>query len=48
MLLLLKKWANTLLEKIELLAIQPELGRVVPEINKNTIRELILGNYRII
>ncbi|MEP1094576.1 MAG: type II toxin-antitoxin system RelE/ParE family toxin [Cyclobacteriaceae bacterium] len=26
----------------------PQLGRIVPEFDKETIRELILGNYRII
>lgn len=26
----------------------PELGRIVPEINNKSIREVILGNYRII
>lgn len=27
---------------------QPELGRIVPEIQKKKIRELIVGNYRIV
>lgn len=32
----------------EILKTQPTVGRIVPEIEKPTIRELILGNYRII
>lgn len=33
---------------IKVLKKQPRLGRVVPEIENEKIRELILGNYRII
>jgi toxin ParE1/3/4 len=36
------------LQAVERLADFPELGRVVPEAGERTIRELILGNYRII
>ena len=32
----------------EILVTQPKSGRVVPETKKPNIRELILGNYRII
>ena len=32
----------------EILITKPNVGRIVPEIKKTTIRELILGNYRII
>jgi toxin ParE1/3/4 len=46
------KYASLQVERIfnhaEILAKKPEIGRVVPEINNNKIRELILGNYRII
>jgi len=35
-------------ERARLLKTQPLLGRIVPEIKDDTIRELILGNYRII
>jgi len=35
-------------ERARLLKAQPFLGRIVPEIKDETIRELILGNYRII
>jgi toxin ParE1/3/4 len=35
-------------ERVEPLCTQPELGRVVPELQKKKIRELIVGNYRIV
>ena len=36
------------LQAVERLAHLPRIGRVVPEINDTAIREIILGNYRII
>jgi toxin ParE1/3/4 len=35
-------------ERVEILKSTPLSGRIVPEINNLKIRELILGNYRII
>lgn len=35
-------------EIVTALESQPQIGKIVPEINKSNIRELILGNYRII
>jgi addiction module RelE/StbE family toxin len=35
-------------EKSEILKKYPSIGRIVPEKNRNNIREIILGNYRII
>jgi addiction module RelE/StbE family toxin len=35
-------------ERVKFLKKYPEAGRIVPEIGDKTIRELILGNYRII
>jgi len=35
-------------DRIEILENQPRSGRIVPEIGDDKIRELILGNYRII
>ena len=35
-------------ERAKLVIKQPLLGRIVPEFNDQSIRELILGNYRII
>jgi len=46
------KYAKRTLEKIiatsSLIEINPFMGRIVPEINDNLIREFIKGNYRII
>ncbi len=41
-------WVGTIFKKVEELRVFPERGRAVPEIDNNTIRELIYGNYRII
>ncbi len=35
-------------ERARTLKTQPSLGRIVPELNNDSTRELILGNYRII
>jgi addiction module RelE/StbE family toxin len=35
-------------DRVEVLYSKPEIGRIVPEIHKKKIRELILGNYRIV
>ena len=43
-----EKWINTVFSKVEPLALSPEIGRIVPEINDSRFRELIYGNYRII
>jgi len=42
------KWIEDIFNKIERLRKFPESGRVVPEIDKNNIREIIYGNYRIV
>ena len=42
------KWVNSVFESVERLKQFPESGRVVPEINRQEIREILLGNYRII
>ena len=43
-----KNWVDTIFETIENLSEFPESGRMVPELNRNDIREIIKGNYRII
>jgi toxin ParE1/3/4 len=43
-----ENWVNTVFEKVEELKKFPEVGRVVPEVNNKSIRELIYGNYRIV
>ena len=43
-----RKWINTIFHKVEILGTAPRIGRIVPEIERDTIREIIHGNYRII
>ena len=43
-----ENWINTVFKKVEDLKAFPESGRIVPETDNKTIRELIYGNYRII
>jgi toxin ParE1/3/4 len=43
-----ESWINTVFKKVEDLKAFPESGRIVPETDNKTIRELIFGNYRII
>lgn len=46
------KYANItvskIYEKVQTLSPNPKIGRLVSELNSKNIRELILGNYRII
>ncbi|WP_319523851.1 type II toxin-antitoxin system RelE/ParE family toxin [uncultured Desulfosarcina sp.] len=41
-------WIHTMFSKVDPLRTNPEIGRIVPEINERQFRELIYGNYRII
>lgn len=41
-------WATKLIEKTDQLIEQPESGRIVPEHDEPNLRELIVGNYRVI
>ena len=41
-------WVYEVFEKVKLLASTPEMGRVVPEVRRNEIRELLYINYRIL
>ncbi len=43
-----QSWIDTVFNKVGVLKSSPELGRIVPEISRKEIREIILGNYRII
>ena len=43
-----KKWINEVFKKTDLLKEFPGMGRSVPEIRLNTIREIFAGNYRIL
>ena len=42
------RFLDKLLERVDQLESFPKSGRVVPEFNIDTIRELIEGNYRIV
>jgi plasmid stabilization system protein ParE len=43
-----EKWIHAVFSKVARLRSNPELGRIVPEINERQFREVIYGNYRII
>ena len=43
-----KNWVSNIRKSVVKLNDFPELGRVVPEIGRKDIRELVEGNYRII
>lgn len=42
------RWARRLFETAERIALFPSSGRVVPEVDRPDIREVILENYRIV
>ncbi len=41
-------WTEKIFNSVKRLKEFPDSGRVVPEINRNEIRELVQGNYRVI
>ncbi len=41
-------FANRVFESVERLELFPKSGRIVPELQLETIREIIFGNYRIV
>ena len=41
-------WAEEVFAKVEPLADFPQLGRVVPEVGREEVRELFHGQYRIV
>ena len=43
-----ESWAMDIIRKTDQLIEQPESGRIVPEYNEHSLRELILSNYRVI
>jgi toxin ParE1/3/4 len=43
-----ENWIDSIFNSVERLTKFPESGRVVPEIKRQEIREILLGNYRII
>ncbi len=43
-----EKWVNDVFDRTELLGLQPEMGREVPELLGSSYREIVFGSYRII
>lgn len=43
-----RRWLEELLERVHSLRRFPDAGRVVPELGRDEIRELLVGSYRII
>lgn len=43
-----RQWAEDIFASVERLTDFPKSGRIVPEIGKDTIREIVQGNYRVI
>lgn len=43
-----ERWVVQVFERIEQLAAFPESGRIVPELGRRDIREIICGAYRIV
>ncbi len=43
-----QKWIDTIFEKVKTLKTSSKIGRIVPEIERNEIREILYGNYRVI
>jgi len=39
---------NTIYQRVQPISDNPFIGRIVPEFNEKLIRELLVGNYRII
>lgn len=42
------KWTEELSKKIDLVLSFPEMGRMVPEIDVISIREIFVGRYRVV
>ena len=43
-----QNWIYEVFEKVNFLSSSPRMGRVVPEVERNEIRELLFVNYRIL
>ncbi len=43
-----EQWIEKIFDAVKQLNDFPESGRIVPEIKRNDIRELVQGNYRVI
>jgi len=47
-LLAAQNWIEQVFERVNILKSSPKMGRTVPEIERDEIREILYGNYRII
>ncbi|MCI5121012.1 MAG: type II toxin-antitoxin system RelE/ParE family toxin [Candidatus Electrothrix sp. AUS4] len=43
-----RRWIETVFAEVALLESSPKIGRIVPELDDEDFREILLGNYRII
>jgi len=43
-----RRWLEKVFREVESLATHPRRGRTVPEVDRGDVRELLLGNYRLI
>lgn len=43
-----ERWVEEIFSSVERLIEFPESGRIVPEINRNELREIVQENYRVI
>ncbi len=43
-----EQWIETIFDSVERLVKFPESGRIVPEINRSEMREIVQGRYRVI
>ena len=43
-----RRWLEELFERVDALRSFPDSGRVVPELGREEIRELLVGSYRVI
>jgi len=41
-------WIDSIFDSTDKLKLFPEIGRIVPEINRKEIQEIFVGNYRLI
>lgn len=46
--ILAREFTRQLMNRLEILRVNPELGRVVPEKADTLIREIFYGNYRVV
>jgi toxin ParE1/3/4 len=43
-----RRWLEELLERVDALRRFPDSGRMVPELGRDEIRELLVGSYRVV